>query len=126
MRVPTVRKRKQMWSNGKPVEVIEVHHHHHHVHPVPEQAVRGGAPPISAAFPATMHDPMGDIHPMPIGAGTWSNPVPQISYQQATCQNQFTIILGCIVCPVATFICVVIWLAVFGVIQLTDIFGNPW
>lgn len=123
-----VRKRKRVLDNGKSVDVIEVHHHHHHVHPPTTTAAApadwGNFPP--AAYGWAMPDPAGDIHPIPIGAGTWGNPVPQISYQQPTAQNQFTIILGCIVCPVATFICIVIWLAVFGIIELTDVFGNPW
>jgi len=150
-----VRKRKRVLRSGaggggKSVDVIEVHHHHHHMHPFPQAplsessypqsppalclpSVSDTAPntaPLSNAGwvvppggPTTTHYPH---RPLPAGAGTWGNPVPQISYQQPTVQNQFTIILGCIVCPVATFICIVIWLAVFGVIQLTDIFGNPW
>jgi len=129
-----VRKRRRILSNGQTVDVIEVHHHHHHIHPssttVMSEPISSTAPVAAgAAFPDTpqfMMDPMGDIHPMPIGGGTWSNPVPQISFQQSTIQNKCTIILGCIICPIATFICIILWLAAFGIIAITDVFGNPW
>lgn len=97
----------------------------------PEACMRAGlempATPLPSAVPLQyFHDGMGGVHAMPIGSGTWSNPVPQVSFQQPTIQNNFSWVLGWLVCCPALFCCVVIWLVLFGVIDWTDIFGNPW
>lgn len=68
----------------------------------------------------------GGMQVKPIGAGTLANPVDQLSFTTYNLQNNFTWVLGCcIYCPVA-FCCIIAWLVLFGVIEWTDVFGNPW
>jgi len=103
-------------------EVIEVHHHHHHMHPV----ASGGAFPNHKQWSTMFQDPMSEIYPMPIGAGTWANPVTQQTYQQSTIQNNFTWILGWCVCCPTTAICIIIWLVIFGIFTWDQVFRSPW
>lgn len=103
-------------------DVIEVHHHHHHMHPM----VSGGVLPTHQQWSTMLQDTMSDIYPMPIGAGTWANPITQQTYQQSTIQNNFTWILGwCVCCPTAA-ICIIIWLVVFGIFTWDQVFRSPW
>lgn len=101
--------------------IKEVHYHHHHLHST------GAYPALQAQgnFPVWVGDG-GEVYPLPIGASTGGNPVPQQSFQQATVQNNFTWILGWLVCCPTTYVCIVIWLALTGVIAWGEFFREPW
>jgi len=149
---PKLRRRRPL----APVQVIERHYHHHHVHPDATSAVAASIPlgegpvgdPLAVVPPTTMPVEHGFVPtdrnlvyasapanevwgpgsipaPLPVG-GTWANPVSQMSFMQPTTQNNCTWIWGWILCCPALFCCCVIWLVLFGVIEWTDIFGNPW
>lgn len=89
-----------------------------------------GARPYSSYAlwgPMLQQPHQGYYVPKPLPAGSnWNNPIPQMSFTTPTVQNNFTWIFGCIICWPTTFVCVVIWLVVFGVFAYDDVFRSPW
>lgn len=90
------------------------------------RAAGGTVPPFPAVPLQYLADGRGGVQVMPIGAGTLANPVDQLSFTLSNTQNNFTWILGCLICCPIAFCCVVLWLVLYGVIEWTDVFGNPW
>lgn len=105
-------------------KVVEIHYHHHHMHALPPEAC-GSTNAVAGAPFRWKSD--ADVQPLPVGASSGGgNPVSQMSFQQPTLQNNFTWILGCLVCCPTTFVCVMIWLAIAGVIAWDEFFRSPW
>lgn len=63
---------------------------------------------------------------LPIGAGTFADPVPPRTFEQPGLTNTFQCILGWVLCCPTTFVCVVLWLVLFEVIDWDDVFDSPW
>jgi len=60
---------------------------------------------------------------LPIGAGTFANPVPPDTFNQPSFVYIFQGVCGWFLCCPIAFFCIIFWLVLFSVIKWSDVFG---